>query len=51
VGLPAGILGLTAEALAPHIADGFTLLIAGIDVLMLGETAQALLAAVRHRTP
>lgn len=48
VGLPTGILGLTAEALAPHIRDGFTLIIAGIDVLLLGEAAQALLAGVKR---
>lgn len=48
VGLPTGILGLTAEALAPHLADGFTLVIAGIDVLLLGETARAMLTAVRQ---
>ena len=48
VGLPTGILGLNAAALAPHIADGFTLLIAGLDVLMLGEAAKEMLAAVRR---
>ena len=47
VGMPTGILGMTAEALAPHIQDGFTLLIAGIDVLMLGQTARAMLEKTR----
>lgn len=46
VGMPTGILGLTAESLIPHIRDGFTLLIAGVDVLMLGQTAKAMLEGV-----
>lgn len=49
VGLPTGILGVDAAALEPHIQDGFTLLIAGLDVLMLGDAAKEMLAAVRKQ--
>ena len=47
--LPVGIFGLTAEAVAPHIDQGFTLIVVGIDVLLLGESAKALLAGVARR--
>jgi 2-keto-3-deoxy-L-rhamnonate aldolase RhmA len=47
-GLPTGILGVSADALAPHLAQGFTLIISGIDALLLGQSMQGLLAQVRQ---
>lgn len=44
--MPVGILGLTAEAVAPYIDQGFTLIILGIDVLLLGDSARAMLDRV-----
>jgi 2-keto-3-deoxy-L-rhamnonate aldolase RhmA len=55
--LPAGILGISADTVRIYIEQGFTLVIAGIDVLMLGDAAKAMLAAIRtsggspHRAP
>jgi 2-keto-3-deoxy-L-rhamnonate aldolase RhmA len=46
--MPIGILGLTADAVAPYIEQGFTLIIAGIDVLLIGESARTLLDRVRR---
>jgi 2-dehydro-3-deoxyglucarate aldolase len=46
-GLPCGMVGLSAEAIRPYIDLGFTLIVVGIDVLLLGDAAKALLAAVR----
>jgi 2-dehydro-3-deoxyglucarate aldolase len=46
--VPIGILGLTAETLVPYIQQGFTLIIAGIDVLLLGESFRTMLDAVRR---
>jgi 2-keto-3-deoxy-L-rhamnonate aldolase RhmA len=48
-GLPAGILGLTVPIVRRYIDQGFTLVIAGVDVLMLGDAAKTMLAAVRGR--
>jgi len=46
--LPAGILGITPEIVRTYIDQGFTLVIAGIDVVMLGGAAQTMLAAIRR---
>jgi 2-keto-3-deoxy-L-rhamnonate aldolase RhmA len=46
--MPVGILGLTAEGLTPYIDQGFTLIIAGVDVLLLGESFRTLLRGVRR---
>jgi 2-dehydro-3-deoxyglucarate aldolase len=48
-GLPAGILGITPQIVRQYIDQGFTLVIAGIDVLMLGDAARAMLAEVKRR--
>lgn len=45
--LPAGILGISAQTVRTYIAEGFTLVIAGIDVLMLGEAAKGMLGEVK----
>jgi 2-keto-3-deoxy-L-rhamnonate aldolase RhmA len=49
-GLPAGILGISAQAAGQYVDEGFTLVIAGIDVLILGDGARAMLGAVRNRS-
>lgn len=46
-GIPLGIFGASAEAVRPYIARGFTLIVAGVDTLMLGGQARAILAALR----
>jgi len=46
-GLACGILGLTARENLAYIERGFTLVVVGIDVLLLGEAAKALLGAIR----
>jgi 2-dehydro-3-deoxyglucarate aldolase len=46
-GVPTGIFGLNAEAVMPYIERGFTLIVAGVDTLLLANAAAALLSAVR----
>jgi 2-dehydro-3-deoxyglucarate aldolase len=41
-GVALGIFGVTAEAVQPYIAQGYTLIVAGVDTLMLGAQAQAI---------
>lgn len=41
--MPMGIFGVSAAAVRPYAARGYTLLVAGIDTLLLGQAAQALL--------
>jgi len=47
-GMTVGMFGLSAEAVNPYISKGFTLITAGIDVLLLGNAATALLAAIKR---
>lgn len=47
-GVPLGVFGVSAEAVRPYIEDGYTLIVAGVDTLMLGHAAQEMLAAVRR---
>jgi 2-keto-3-deoxy-L-rhamnonate aldolase RhmA len=42
-----GIFGTSAAAIRPYAAKGYTLLVAGVDMLMLGQTAQGLLSEMR----
>jgi 2-keto-3-deoxy-L-rhamnonate aldolase RhmA len=42
-----GIVGLTAEAVKPYIEKGFSLIIAGVDTVMLGQAGQAILTALK----
>lgn len=44
VNRPLGIFGLSAEAVQPYIERGYTLIVAGIDVTLLGTAAQNLRA-------
>lgn len=47
-GTPLGIFGVTAEAVQPYIALGYTLIVAGVDTLMLGATARQILEQIRY---
>jgi 2-keto-3-deoxy-L-rhamnonate aldolase RhmA len=42
-GMPLGIFGVSAEAVRPYMAKGYTLIVAGIDTLLLGQAAHGLL--------
>jgi 2-keto-3-deoxy-L-rhamnonate aldolase RhmA len=46
-GMPLGFFGVTAGAVAPYAAQGYTLLVAGVDTLFLGQGAKALLAELK----
>ncbi len=41
--IPLGYFGVNAEAVAPYAAQGYTLLVAGVDVLFLGNGARKIL--------
>jgi 2-keto-3-deoxy-L-rhamnonate aldolase RhmA len=43
-----GVFGVSATAVAPYIAQGYTLITVGMDALLLGQAAQELLTAVRQ---
>lgn len=45
--VPIGIFGLTADAVQPYIDQGFTMIVAGVDTVLLGNAATALVAALR----
>lgn len=47
-GLKLGIFGVSVTAVAPYIAQGYTLITVGMDALLLGQAAQELLTAVRQ---
>lgn len=47
-GLPIGIFGLTAEAVKPYIEQGFTMIVAGVDTVLLGQAASTLLGTIRE---
>jgi 2-keto-3-deoxy-L-rhamnonate aldolase RhmA len=46
-GMPLGYFGVTAAAVLPYAAQGYTLLVAGVDTLYLGNGAKALLKELR----
>jgi 2-keto-3-deoxy-L-rhamnonate aldolase RhmA len=46
-GMPLGYFGVTAAAVLPYAAQGYTLLVAGVDTLYLGAGAKALLNELR----
>lgn len=46
-GMPLGYFGVSAEAVRPFIDRGYTLIVAGVDTLLLGTSAAKLLAALR----
>jgi 2-dehydro-3-deoxyglucarate aldolase len=45
--LPIGIFGLTPEAVQPYITRGFTMIVVGVDTVLMGLAAGAMLKAVR----
>jgi 2-dehydro-3-deoxyglucarate aldolase len=45
--MPLGYFGVSAAAVAPYAAQGYTLLVAGVDTTLLGGAAHALLAELR----
>jgi 2-dehydro-3-deoxyglucarate aldolase len=45
--LPIGIFGLSADAVQPYIEQGFTMIVAGVDTVLLATASAALLTAVR----
>jgi 2-keto-3-deoxy-L-rhamnonate aldolase RhmA len=46
-GIPVGIFGVTAAAIRPYIENGYTLIVAGVDTLMLGHAAKGILTELR----
>ncbi len=44
-GMPLGIFGATPEALHAYMEDGFTLLAAGIDTMLIGKAATTMMTA------
>ena len=46
-GVPLGVFGVSAEAVKPYIKRGYTLIVAGVDTVMLDEAARQLLARVK----
>jgi 2-dehydro-3-deoxyglucarate aldolase len=47
-GMPLGYFGVTAAAVRPYAARGYTLLVAGVDTLYLANGAKALLKELRE---
>jgi 2-dehydro-3-deoxyglucarate aldolase len=47
VGVPLGYFGVTAAAVRPYVARGYSLIVAGVDTLYLANGANALLAELR----
>src|SRR6266545_87506 len=47
VGIRLGIFGVSAAAIQPYLARGYTLLVAGVDTLLLGQAAQAILTELK----
>jgi 2-keto-3-deoxy-L-rhamnonate aldolase RhmA len=49
--LPIGIFGLTADAVKPYIEEGFTMIVVGVDTVLLANASSALITAVRAIQP
>jgi 2-dehydro-3-deoxyglucarate aldolase len=49
VEMPLGYFGVTAAAVQPYVARGYTLIVAGVDTLYLASGAKALLEELRQR--
>jgi 2-keto-3-deoxy-L-rhamnonate aldolase RhmA len=47
VDLPIGIFGVTCDAVKPYIEQGFTLIVAGVDTVLLASASSRLLKDVR----
>ncbi|MDA1016317.1 MAG: aldolase/citrate lyase family protein [Planctomycetota bacterium] len=46
-GVPLGMFGVTAKALTPYLECGYTLIVGGVDTLMLGTSAKRMLSDLR----
>jgi len=46
-GVPLGIFGVSAAAVLPYLNKGYTLIVAGVDTVLLGQAGQGLLAQLR----
>jgi 2-keto-3-deoxy-L-rhamnonate aldolase RhmA len=46
-GIRLGIFGVSAATLQPYLAQGYTLLVAGVDTLLLAQAAQAMLSQLK----
>ena len=46
-GMPLGFFGTSAAAVRPYAEKGYTLLVAGVDTILLGQAAQKLLGDLR----
>ena len=42
VNIPIGIFGLTADAVKPYIEQGFTMIVAGVDTVLLANASSTL---------
>jgi 2-keto-3-deoxy-L-rhamnonate aldolase RhmA len=47
--VPIGIFGLTADAVRPYMEQGFSMIVAGVDTVLLGNAAITLVKALRGR--
>lgn len=47
-GMPLGYFGIDAAAVQPYVAQGYTLVVAGVDTLFLGKGAAALRGALEQ---
>lgn len=45
--IPLGIFGVTVDAVKPYIEQGYTLITAGVDTVMLGQAARKMLGQIR----
>jgi len=46
-GVPLGIFGMDADAVRPFVQKGYTLIVAGIDTVLIGRAAESLLERLR----
>ena len=46
-GVRLGAFGVSAEAIRPYLAKGYTLIVAGVDTMLLGQAAKGLLATIK----
>jgi 2-keto-3-deoxy-L-rhamnonate aldolase RhmA len=46
-GVRLGIFGVSAAAVKPYIEQGYTLIVAGVDTILLGQAARGLLAELK----
>lgn len=49
-GMPLGFFGVSAEAVQPYVRRGVTLIVAGVDAMLLGDAAAGLCSALKSLT-